>query len=75
MLFIAGEGAPDYAALYMNRTVKPLPFPEPIPSLTPFKLDPNTGYVLKVYNVIMSSTARAMYAYMCMAFSQVSIQK
>lgn len=43
-MFIAGEGAPDYAALYMNRTVKPLPFPEPIPSLTPYKLDPNTGY-------------------------------
>ena len=43
--FHTGEGVPDYAALYMNRTIKPLPFPEPFPSLTPYKLDPNTGYM------------------------------
>ena len=42
---LTGEGAPDYAALYMNRTIKPLPFPIPIPSLTAYKVDPKTGYV------------------------------
>lgn len=41
----AGEGAPDYAALYMNRSIKSLPFPEPFPQPTPYKLDNNTGYV------------------------------
>lgn len=40
----AGEGAPDFAALYKNRSVKPMPFPEPIPSFIPYKVDPNTGY-------------------------------
>lgn len=45
LLLFTGEGAPDYAALYNNRSIKPLPFPEPIPSLTPYKLDPETGYV------------------------------
>lgn len=39
-----GEGVPDYAALYFNRTIKPLPFPELFPQLTPFKTDPKTGY-------------------------------
>ncbi|XP_064387797.1 endoglycoceramidase-like [Halichondria panicea] len=39
-----GEGAPDYAALYENRTIKPLQFPTPIPTLSPFKVDPKTGY-------------------------------
>lgn len=39
----SGEGAPDYAALYMNRSVKPLPFPQLIPSLVPYKVDPETG--------------------------------
>lgn len=39
----AGEGAPDYAALYENRTAKPLRFPTPIPTLRPYKVDPNTG--------------------------------
>lgn len=41
----SGEGAPDYAALYMNRSIKPLPFPEFIPEQTPYKTDPKTGYV------------------------------
>ena len=41
--FISGEGAPDYAALYMNRSVKPLKFPVPIPSLKPYSVDPETG--------------------------------
>jgi hypothetical protein len=39
-----GEGVPDYASLYMNRSVKPLKFPEPIPSLFPYRVDPDTGY-------------------------------
>ncbi|XP_003382563.1 PREDICTED: endoglycoceramidase-like [Amphimedon queenslandica] len=39
-----GEGAPDYAALYENRSIKPLPFPELFPQLSPFKVDPATGY-------------------------------
>lgn len=40
---VLGEGAPDFAALYENRTIKPLQFPEPV-SFTPYKTDPNTGY-------------------------------
>jgi endoglycosylceramidase len=39
-----GEGVPDYAALYMNRSIKPLKFPEPVPSLFPYPVDPTTGY-------------------------------
>lgn len=39
-----GEGAPDYAALYLNRSVKPLPFLIPIPSFSAFEVDPETGY-------------------------------
>ena len=38
-----GEGAPDYAALYMNRSIKPLPFPEPF--IPAYKVDPQTGWV------------------------------
>ena len=37
---------PDYAALYLNRSIKPLPFPELVPQLTPFKTDPKTGYMI-----------------------------
>lgn len=43
-MYTSGEGAPDFAALYQNRSIKPLPFPEPIPSLKPYKIDPKTGY-------------------------------
>ena len=39
-----GEGAPDFAALYKNRSIKPLPFPEPYPSLRAFPVDNVTGY-------------------------------
>jgi endoglycosylceramidase len=39
-----GEGVPDYAALYMNRSIKPRKFPEPVPSLFPYRVDPDTGY-------------------------------
>ena len=39
-----GEGAPDYAALYKNSSHHPFDFPIPIPSLIPFKVDPQTGY-------------------------------
>lgn len=42
-----GEGAPDFAALYKNRSIKPMSFPEPIPSFTPYKVDPKTGYPYK----------------------------
>lgn len=42
-----GEGAPGFAALYQNRSIKPLPFPEPLPFLTPYKIDPKTGYPYK----------------------------
>jgi endoglycosylceramidase len=38
-----GEGVPGYAALYRNRSEKPLKFPEPI-SLEPYPVDPKTGY-------------------------------
>ena len=72
-MFIAGEGAPDYAALYMNRTVKPLPFPEPIPSLTPYKLDPNTGY-----NIEQQFTIKNESVLLCLLVYgtfQVSIQR
>ena len=41
---LIGEGAPDYAALYENRSIKSLPFPELFPQLTPFHVNPNTGY-------------------------------
>ena len=47
-----GEGAPDYAALYENRTIKPLQFPTPIPTLSPFKVDPKTGYVLHGHQIV-----------------------
>ncbi|XP_062516770.1 endoglycoceramidase-like [Corticium candelabrum] len=39
-----GEGFPDYATLYENRSSKSLPFPVPIPSLTPYKINNTTGY-------------------------------
>ncbi|XP_065910588.1 endoglycoceramidase-like isoform X2 [Dysidea avara] len=39
-----GEGAPDFAALYTDRTIKPLPFPEPYPSLHAYPVDNTTGY-------------------------------
>ena len=42
-LMHAGEGVPDYATLYMNRNIKPLPFPEIFPQVTPFTVDPKTG--------------------------------
>ncbi len=48
MRIYIGEGAPDYAALYDNRTIKPLKFPTPIPTLSPYKVDPKTGYVLGI---------------------------
>lgn len=44
VLFCSGEGAPDFAALYKNRSIKPLPFPEPYPSLHAFPVDSKTGY-------------------------------
>lgn len=58
-----GEGAPDYAALYENRTVRPFRFPTPIPSLTPFKVDPNTGYTnyISVLHVLHSMHVRYIY--------------
>ncbi|XP_062516798.1 endoglycoceramidase-like isoform X2 [Corticium candelabrum] len=39
-----GEGFPDYAVLYHNRSKKSLPFPMLIPSLIPYEVDPKTGY-------------------------------
>ena len=44
---------PDYAALYLNRSIKPLPFPELFPQLTPFKTDPKTGYMIIVHDMII----------------------
>ena len=44
LCLIQGEGAPDFAALYTDRTIKPLPFPEPYPSLHAYPVDNTTGY-------------------------------
>ena len=48
---LIGEGAPDYAALYENRSIKSLPFPELFPQLTPFHVNPNTGYDIYTFTM------------------------
>ena len=59
---VSGEGVPDYAALYMNRSIKPRKFPEPFPSLFPYRVDPTTGY-REYFKIYISRVAISLCSY------------